>query len=57
MEVKNLREFKWGGDNITAAVFEAACKVHGHIKWLGNNVELNGNAMLELTRYVDTNED
>lgn len=57
LEVKNLLEFKWGGDNITAAVFEAACKVHGHIKWFGNNVELNGNAMLELTRYVDTNED
>ena len=52
LEVENLKEFRWGNKSISLSfVFEAACKVTGNVRWLGNNVKLNGKAMLELTRY------
>ncbi len=54
IEVKNLREFIWDGLDFSAGVWEAPCKVHGTLEWGKNSIELNGCAMLELTRAAKT---
>jgi predicted secreted hydrolase len=55
IEQENLREFTWIGTNLSAGVWEGPCKVYGTLKWGRNCVELNGHAMLELTRATKTN--
>lgn len=54
IEVTNLHEFTWHGSNQSSGVWEAPCKVHGNLKWLRNNIELKGLAMLEITRTAKT---
>lgn len=54
IELENLREFTWVGPDVSAGVWEGPSKVYGTLKWGRNCVELNGRAMLELTRAVKT---
>jgi len=56
IELTNLREFSWCGDDLSIGVWEIPCKVHGNIRWFGHYEELNGVAMLELTRAVKHDE-
>jgi hypothetical protein len=54
IELENLREFTWISSNLSAGVWEGPCKVYGTLKWGRNSVDLNGRAMLELTRATKT---
>jgi len=46
---KNIHEFLWGNPP-EYGMWEGPCSINGTIKWQGNTVELNGWAMIELTR-------
>lgn len=50
IETENLREFTWHGKDVSIGVWECPCKLYGSLEWGINRIELNGCAMLEITR-------
>ena len=51
IRTKNIHEFLWG-DPPVYGMWEGPCSINGTIKWKDNTVELNGWAIMELTRKV-----
>ena len=56
IQVENLGEFTWPGSDVSIGVWECPCKVYGTLKWGLNSVELNGCAMMEMTRAAVLNK-